>query len=122
MTPESFRQNVTIVAWLNIIGGAIFAVVSVFIFVFFAGIGMISGDPEAGGVLALLGSMFAFLLLAAGIPGLAAGYGILKGRKWGRILGIIVAVMNLFNVPIGTAIGGYSLWVLTDDQTVGAFK
>jgi len=122
MTPESFQQHIKIVAWLNIIGGAIFAVVSVFVFIFFAGIGIVSGEPEALGTLAFIGSLFGFLMMAAGLPGLAAGYGILKGRNWGRLLGIVVAVMNLFNFPIGTAIGGYSLWVLTDDNAAGKFS
>ena len=121
MTPESFHQHITIVAWINIIGGAIFAVIGIFIFMFFAGIGMASGDPEALGILAIIGSVASMFLLVAGLPGLVAGYAILKRKSWARVLGIVVAVLNLFNVPIGTALGVYALWVLTDDKAVEEF-
>ena len=43
-------------------------------------------------------------------------------REWGRILGIVVAVIELVNVPIGTAIGIYGLWVLLNTQTIELFR
>jgi len=35
-----------------------------------------------------------------------------RGRAWARYCVIVVSVMNLFSVPIGTALGIYSLWAL----------
>jgi len=32
--------------------------------------------------------------------------------SWARILAIVMAFIALFNVPFGTAIGVYTLWVL----------
>jgi zinc-ribbon domain len=43
---------------------------------------------------------------------LIAGYGLLQRRPWGRVLAIVVAVLTLFKVPFGTALGIYTLWVL----------
>jgi hypothetical protein len=116
MTLENFRQHLTIVAWINLIGGAIFTVVGIFVFLFFFGIGAASGDPQALGILTVIGTVGSMLLIVAGLPGLLAGWGLLQRRNWARILGIVVAVLNLFNVPIGTALGVYTLWVLTDEN------
>ena len=49
------------------------------------------------------------------VPGLVAAYGLLRGRKWGRIAGIIVGALFLFNFPIGTAIGIYAIVILAGD-------
>jgi hypothetical protein len=119
MTLDSFRQHLTIVAWINLIGGAIFAAVGILVFLFFFGIGAASGDPQALGILTVIGTVGSLLLIVAGLPGLLAGWGLLQRRAWARILGIVVAVLNLFNVPIGTALGIYTLYVLTDENAPG---
>lgn len=50
------------------------------------------------------------------IPGLIAGYGLIKRYSWARPFAIVMAALNLVTFPLGTVIGVYSLWVLfTDD-------
>ena len=51
------------------------------------------------------------------LPGIIAGIGLIKFKQWGRILGLIVAVVNLFSFPVGTAISIYALWVLLSQET-----
>jgi hypothetical protein len=46
---------------------------------------------------------------------------LLRRKNWGRILAIIVGVLDLANFPIGTAIGIYSLWVLLQDGASAYF-
>lgn len=42
------------------------------------------------------------------------GKALKKGKAWAtRIAGFIIGVLSLFSFPIGTAIGIYTLWVLT---------
>ena len=36
--------------------------------------------------------------------------GLFKRTAWGRILGIIVCIISLINIPIGTAIGAFGLF------------
>lgn len=50
-------------------------------------------------------------VLAAAIA-LFAGWSLLNRKPWGRTLGIIVAILALFKIPVGTALGIYTLWVL----------
>lgn len=40
------------------------------------------------------------------------GYALLTRKPWARVLAIIVAVLSLIRIPVGTALGIYTLWVL----------
>jgi len=63
----------------------------------------------------------AFLLLMA-IPGLIVGFGLLSFKPWARILGIVLCAINLINVPFGTIVGAYGLWVLLNRETEALFS
>lgn len=39
-----------------------------------------------------------------------AVFGLFKRTAWGRILGIIICIISLINIPIGTAIGAFGLF------------
>jgi len=52
-----------------------------------------------------------FFLCKAGV-GIAAGWGLMQREQWARTVAIILGVISLFNVPFGTALGIYTLWVL----------
>lgn len=54
----------------------------------------------------------AVLLLAGGAVGIAAGWGLLERRPWARMLAIVLGFLNLLDMPFGTALGIYTLWVL----------
>jgi hypothetical protein len=55
------------------------------------------------------------------LPGLAAGYRLLKRQAWGRILALVVGFLDLVNFPVSTAIGIYTLWVLLQDSAATYF-
>jgi hypothetical protein len=57
-------------------------------------------------------SAIAVLLLVKATAGFAAGWGLLQRELWARLLTLVLAFVNLFNVPFGTALGVYTLWVL----------
>jgi hypothetical protein len=52
------------------------------------------------------------LLGVTGLLALAAGWGLLKRRSWGRTLAIIMGILALIEIPLGTALGIYTLRVL----------
>jgi len=52
------------------------------------------------------------LLLAGGAAGIAAGWGLLQRQPWARMLAIVLGCISLFDMPFGTALGIYTLWVL----------
>ena len=40
------------------------------------------------------------------------GFGLLNRKPWGRVLAMVVAILQLIKIPVGTALGVYTLWVL----------
>ncbi len=73
-------------------------------------------------IIGFAGTALVVFLVVVSLPGLIAGIGLLKGRPWARILGIIVAVLNLIHIPIGTIVGIYGLWVLFNGETERLFS
>lgn len=59
----------------------------------------------------LLSTVSVFILIKAAL-GISAGWGLLQHRDWARVLSIVLAIFSLFNLPFGTALGIYTLWVL----------
>ena len=61
------------------------------------------------------------MVVVLSLPGIIAGIGLLKLQPWARILAIVISALNLLNVPIGTALGVYGLWVLLQAETERLF-
>ena len=82
-----------------------------------SGVGLMTGDMFVFSMLAGLGSLLGFFLLALGLPGLFLAYALWRLRWWARPLGFVLAILNLFNFPIGTLLGGYTIWALLQPET-----
>jgi len=54
----------------------------------------------------------AFFILTKAAVSLVTGFGLLERQSWGRPLAVVMAFIALFNVPFGTVLGIYTLWVL----------
>jgi hypothetical protein len=115
LTEHDLHQHVTILGWIYIGTNAILLPIGLCGLLFFVGIGIVSADPTAFGVLGIIGLVSVLFFTTLALPGLLAGYGLLKRQKWGYILGIILGFLNLVSFPIGTAIGIYTLFVLFQD-------
>lgn len=111
-------KHLTLLGALHLAAGAVLLAVALFVFVAVAGGGLISRDPDAIAIATLVGITVATFLSLLALPGLAAGWGLLKRRWWSRILALIIGAVNLLNVPFGTALGVYTIWVLMQDETV----
>jgi putative Mn2+ efflux pump MntP len=61
---------------------------------------------------------FVVLLLAVGILPLLVGIGFSKRQAWVKPLGIGVAIISLVNIPIGTALGIYTIKFFRSDAGV----
>jgi hypothetical protein len=64
--------------------------------------------PFVNGLMHFIGLAF----LGGAILSLMAGWGLLERQPWARMLAIVLGVVHLINVPFGTALGAYTLWVL----------
>lgn len=113
------KEHVRILGILWVVYGGLSLLVSLFIFALFFGITLIPGvEVEAIGILRLIGLIAGVL----GLPKIVGGIGLLHGREWGRILVIILSFFSLLNVPVGMALGVYSLIVLFNRETVEYFS
>jgi len=59
--------------------------------------------------LAIGGIAFLILFVAVGLLPVMAGYGFRKRARWIKSLGTVVAMISLVNIPIGTALGIYTI-------------
>jgi hypothetical protein len=76
------------------------------------------GAPQAPtAFLRPLLSVVAIFILAKAACGFIAGWGLLQREPWARIIALVLGFIGLFNVPFGTAVGVYTLWVLLPAQS-----
>ena len=82
--------------------GALIGITAIFLFAF-PEMDYIHGIGHVG---AVFGLSIAILLLAfTVILAVAAGFGLLAGKEWGRVLSIVYATFSLIRIPFGTIIG-----------------
>jgi hypothetical protein len=123
------EQHIKILGVLNIVWGALGAFGGVVIMIIFSGaFGILNAvafhHPEAAfapSILALIGGAISLFLLLVSVPSIIAGIGLLYFKPWARILAIIVSALHLMNIPFGTALGIYGLWVLFSPKSQELF-
>jgi len=95
------------------------------LFMFIVGGGLLAGlIAEEGIVIPItffVGTAIALWLILVSVPGIVGGIGLLKYKSWARYLVLVLSVLALASIPIGTAIGIYSIWVLVQDETAKMF-
>ena len=121
MKSKDLELHISIVGWLYILGNILYLVVGGLGLIFLASIGIAVQDVQAFRVLSVVGGIGALFFTILAIPGLLAGYGLLKRKSWARILAIVLAVFGLVNFPIGTIISVYALWVLLPTEACDCF-
>lgn len=116
------EKHINVVASLRIGFSLLGILLGVLFYIIFYFVGDFVDDPDAELALTIIANVFAVLIVIVCVPGILAGIGLFKRKEWARILTLIISVIDLFNVPIGTAIGAYSIWALVQPETVELFK
>ncbi len=123
MKKRNMKQQVSLVGSLHIgfgILGFIGALILLFGFQFL--FNFVEEEPIAEKVLSYIGNSIALILFFLSFLGIIGGIGLFAYKPWARILVMIVSAMNCLNVPIGTAKGVYSIWVLMQPETIELFE
>ena len=68
-----------------------------------------AGEKVAIGLVGLIPTT---ILVVLASPFLLAGYGLMKRKSWGPTMAIIAGALNLFNLPLGTALAIYTFWAV----------
>jgi uncharacterized membrane protein YidH (DUF202 family) len=74
------------------------------------------GTEVAAGVTAATLTVLALAALAWATAHWQAARGLTRGRPWSRNLALVLAAFNLLLLPLGTALGLYTLWVLLHEH------
>jgi hypothetical protein len=78
--------------------------------------------PEAQSFIHPLFSGLGWLFLLGGAAAFIAAWGLLDRAPWGRLYAIILGAIALVEVPLGTALGIYTLWVLLPETSEQEYR
>ena len=78
--------------------------------------------PEVMAWLPALVSVIGWLILVKAAAGIITAWGLLQHEDWARIVALVMGFVALLSVPIGTALGIYTLWVLLPSQSEQEYK
>ncbi|MBN2543637.1 hypothetical protein JXI42_12295 [bacterium] len=115
------ETHVKILGILYIAFNILSLIAAIIIFTTLMGLGIISGEREAIGILFIISMIVTTIMVILSLPGILGGIGLLKLWSWARILVLILGFLNLLSFPIGTALGIYTIWVLVQDKTAELF-
>jgi hypothetical protein len=99
----------------NTIGGVVLYVIANTLFSHLHEMGAPPETPV--GFLRALLSVLGIFVLAKAACGFIAGWGLLHREPWARVVALVLGFISLFNIPFGTAVGVYTLWVLLPAQS-----
>jgi hypothetical protein len=80
------------------------------------------GPDVAAGLTVGFFFIFAAGALAWGAVHLWTGFSLRAHKAWARLVGLALAVLNLFVLPVGTALAVYTFWVLLSNETRRVFE
>ena len=117
------KQHVSFVGALHVGFGilGLLGALAIYLVLRFA-YGYVEYDPIASQILPFVGNSISLVIIFFSSLGIIGGIGLFTYRPWARILVLIVSAINCLNVPVGTAKGVYSIWVLMQRETIDMFE
>ena len=121
LNEQQLQVHVPVVAWLLIALNSMVLLAALGMFALMMSAAGLVRASEARMILPIIGTIIPMVMVGLTLPDFIAAFGLLARKRWGRILGIVVGVLNLPGFPIGTLIGGYAIFVLMQDAAAGYF-
>ena len=125
MEEKAMAKHITILGWLHIAHGLMLTLIAAIIFVSLMSAGVItaltSGDTETVTVLSIVALSISFFFSLFAIPHIVGGVGLLRRANWGRVVAAVAGILGIMNMPFGTAIGVYTIYVLFNKDIDRAF-
>lgn len=114
---DAVEKHTKILGALFIAGGALHIFGGILLTMLLVGGALFVGQGRLLTLVATIAMVAGAVSIIKGIPEIIAGWAILLRKKWGRILGIVMAALDIFYIPLGTALGVYAFWVLFNGET-----
>lgn len=80
------------------------------------------GGQVAAGLTAAVFTMLAVIAMLWGAAHVVVGIPLRRRLPWARLLALMLGSVDLLLLPYGTALGGYALWALLNDQGKKLFE
>ena len=119
---NKMEKHLTIVAALQVGFSLLGILAAIIVYAVLRSVANFVDDHQADRVMRIVAFWVPLFLIVISVPGLIGGIGLFLRKSWARILVLIFSVLDLLNIPIGTAIGIYTIWVLVQDETVKLFS
>ena len=116
------EKNINLIATLHIVMSGLIIFSGIVAFGILSIIGGYTDCSDTSSVLYIVGIAILAFLVFISLPGIIAGIGLYNRKEWARILTIIVSILELLNFPLGTALGVFSIYVLTQPEVVAKFN
>lgn len=117
------EKHVKLISVFWIVYGGLGLLWAFILFATLFGVSFIPDISEEGiYILRGVGVFVSAIIAIFSLPEVIAGIGLLKKKEWARILALVVSFLNLIAIPLGTALGIYTLVILFNDETVELFK
>jgi hypothetical protein len=106
------RDHLKVLGWLYVATGGLVLLLAAVAGTILGVAGLATAAAELG----VVAFAVSIVIAAIAVPSLICGWGLLTYRPWARVLGIVLSALQLGNFPVGTAMGGYGLWVLLNED------
>jgi len=88
---------------------------------FLEGMGM-HGFPFGHPFMGMLGGFVAVYTFFSAAVSFTVGYALVNRKPWGRVLAMVMGILALIRIPLGTALGIYTLWVLAPSASAAEYE
>ncbi len=123
MEKRNMKQHVSLVGALHVGFGILGLLGALVVYLTFHFVFDFVEDVDvAEELISFLGNALSLIILFFSALGIIGGIGLFTYKSWARILVMIVSAINCLNIPIGTAKGVYSIWVLMQAETIELFE
>lgn len=119
---RNMKQQVSLVGALHVGFGILGLLGALAIYLTFQfAFEFIEEEPMVESIIAFVGNTLSVIIFFISVLGVIGGAGLFSYKPWARVLVMIVSAINCLNVPVGTAKGVYSIWVLMQPETIELF-
>lgn len=107
------ENHVRLLGVLYIVIGALTGVFALVQFLFFGGAMSISVWLAISNIVV---AVWLWAMLSLMIPSIVIGIALVGFRPWSRTAGIVLSIFEMLNLPLGSAIAVYGLWLLFSEE------
>lgn len=115
------ERHIQVLAILWLLSGALNLLAGFMLFFFsrilFSGIFPVENITALHPLMRVLLSVGGTIIAIKAVLSLAAGWGLLERQSWARPLALVAGFLDLFHIPLGTALGIYTIWVLLPTES-----